>query len=189
MSPWVATTRFSLVATMTLQPVPQKRHAALSHFSSLAARSVTRLAASAGAGKSAGGGRHRGGLQLQHLAAIELCGHDGFSRCRQPHRWRERRARRSSTSGSSAMVLSVEPMAPAFGASIDDDELALGIAPVNFASGKRRDRGLDFVEPFGPRLHQHAGDLAAGRRDDAIRIAQAARDEGAAVDGRLLSWP
>src|ERR1043166_2004548 len=50
MSPWVATTRLSLVATMTLQPVPQKRQAALSHFSSLASRSVTRLAAIAGTG-------------------------------------------------------------------------------------------------------------------------------------------
>src|SRR4051794_9645130 len=50
MSPWVATTRFSLVATMTLQPVPQKRHGALSHFSSLASRSVMRFAARAGAG-------------------------------------------------------------------------------------------------------------------------------------------
>ena len=48
MSPWVATTRLSLVATMTLQPVPQNRHAALSHFNSLVARSVTRFAASAG---------------------------------------------------------------------------------------------------------------------------------------------
>src|SRR3954447_9480161 len=48
MSPWVATTRLSLVATITLQPVPQKRHGALSHFSSLAARSVTRFAAIAG---------------------------------------------------------------------------------------------------------------------------------------------
>src|SRR3954447_9100686 len=48
MSPWVATTRFSLVATITLQPVPQKRHGALSHLSSVAARSVTRFAASAG---------------------------------------------------------------------------------------------------------------------------------------------
>src|SRR6185503_16587647 len=49
MSPCVATTRFSLVATITLQPVPQKRHGALSHLSSLAARSVTTFAASAGA--------------------------------------------------------------------------------------------------------------------------------------------
>src|SRR5215472_2970849 len=53
MSPWVATTRLSLVATMTLQPVPQNRQAALSHFNSLASRSVTRLAASAGAGMPA----------------------------------------------------------------------------------------------------------------------------------------
>src|SRR4051794_28720408 len=50
MSPWVATTRLSLVATMTLQPVPQNRQAALSHFSSASPRSVTRLAASAGTG-------------------------------------------------------------------------------------------------------------------------------------------
>src|SRR4051794_18643154 len=50
MSPWVATTRFSLVATITLQPVPQKRQGALSHFSSLASRSVTRLAAREGSG-------------------------------------------------------------------------------------------------------------------------------------------
>src|SRR4051794_12219101 len=50
MSPWVATTRLSLVATMTLHPVPQNRQAALSHFSSLALRSLTRLAASAGTG-------------------------------------------------------------------------------------------------------------------------------------------
>src|SRR3954453_20142041 len=47
MSPWVATTRFSLVATMTLQPVPQNRHGALSHLSSAASRSVTTLAADA----------------------------------------------------------------------------------------------------------------------------------------------
>src|SRR6516165_3525796 len=53
MSPWVATTRLSLVATITEQPVPQKRQAALSHFSSLSSRSVTRLAASAGAGMPA----------------------------------------------------------------------------------------------------------------------------------------
>ena len=33
---------------MTLQPVPQNRHAALSHFNSLTARSVTRLAATDG---------------------------------------------------------------------------------------------------------------------------------------------
>src|SRR5215471_2683817 len=53
MSPWVATTRLSLVATITLQPVPQNRHAALSHFSSLASRSVTRLAARDGTGMPA----------------------------------------------------------------------------------------------------------------------------------------
>jgi hypothetical protein len=35
---------------MTLQPVPQKRHGALSHFSSETVRSVTRFAASAGTG-------------------------------------------------------------------------------------------------------------------------------------------
>ena len=42
-SPWVATTRPSLVATITPQPVPQKRQGALSHFSSVRARSVARF--------------------------------------------------------------------------------------------------------------------------------------------------
>ena len=46
----VATKDNRVVATITLQPVPQKRQAALSHFSSLASRSVTRFAASAGTG-------------------------------------------------------------------------------------------------------------------------------------------
>src|SRR5262249_31202174 len=50
MSPWVATTRLSLVATMTLQPVPQNRQGALFHSSSLALRSVTTLAADAATG-------------------------------------------------------------------------------------------------------------------------------------------
>ena len=82
MSPWVATTRLSLVATITLQPVPQKRHGALSHFSSLAARSVMRFAPSAGVGHAARRRRHRGSLELENLAAIEL-GHGVSFRCRQ----------------------------------------------------------------------------------------------------------
>src|SRR6516225_9351051 len=55
MSPWVATTRLSLVATITLQPVPQKRHAG-------------------------GRCRNRGGLELEHLAAIEFWRSWVFSR-------------------------------------------------------------------------------------------------------------
>src|SRR5262249_59418569 len=50
MSPWVATTRPSLVATMMPQPVPQNRQGALSHLSSVEARSVTRFCAPAGIG-------------------------------------------------------------------------------------------------------------------------------------------
>ena len=44
-SPWVATTRPSLVATMTPQPVPQNRQGALFHFSSVMDRSVIRFCA------------------------------------------------------------------------------------------------------------------------------------------------
>src|SRR5262249_62085956 len=47
---WLATTRPALVATMMPQPVPQKRQGALSHLSSVAARSVTRFCAASGAG-------------------------------------------------------------------------------------------------------------------------------------------
>src|SRR5262252_9204297 len=50
MSPCVATTRPSLVATMTPQPVPQNRQGALFHFSSVAPRSVTRFCAARGVG-------------------------------------------------------------------------------------------------------------------------------------------
>src|SRR5262249_5806533 len=49
-SPWVATTRPSLVATTTAQPAPQTRPGALSHFSSVTDRSVTRFGAPAGVG-------------------------------------------------------------------------------------------------------------------------------------------
>src|SRR5262245_50524330 len=42
-SPWVATTRPSFVATITLQPVPQKRHGALFHFNSVNDLSVIRF--------------------------------------------------------------------------------------------------------------------------------------------------
>src|SRR6185312_13635793 len=44
-SPCVATTRPSFVATMTPQPVPQKRQGALFHFSAVMDRSVTRFCA------------------------------------------------------------------------------------------------------------------------------------------------
>src|SRR6185369_11669080 len=49
-SPCVATTRPSLVATMTPQPVPQKRQGALFHFNSVNDLSVIRFCAAAGAG-------------------------------------------------------------------------------------------------------------------------------------------
>src|SRR5215510_911951 len=49
-SPWVATTRPSLVATMTPHPVPQNRQGALFHFSSVKDRSVTRFCAAKGVG-------------------------------------------------------------------------------------------------------------------------------------------
>src|SRR5947209_8335214 len=48
MSPWVSTTRLSLVATITPHPVPQNRQGALFHCSSLDARSVIKFAPSAG---------------------------------------------------------------------------------------------------------------------------------------------
>src|SRR5215475_4846729 len=50
-SPWVATTRPSFVATITPQPVPQNLHGALFHFSSVKERSVMRFCAPAGLDK------------------------------------------------------------------------------------------------------------------------------------------
>ncbi|MCY1536469.1 hypothetical protein D9M68_719290 [compost metagenome] len=52
-SPWVATTRLPLVATITLQPVPQKRQGALFQFSAVISASVTRLLAEVAMGRPA----------------------------------------------------------------------------------------------------------------------------------------
>src|SRR5262245_43820924 len=53
MSPWVATTRPSLTATLTPQPVPQKRHGAFDHFMFVRARSPTSACAAPGSGTPA----------------------------------------------------------------------------------------------------------------------------------------
>ena len=176
MSPWVATTRLSLVATITLQPVPQNRHGALFHFSSVAARSVTRLARERRRRHAARRGGHRGSLELEHLAPIELgFGHDGFSRAGQAASVAWKTSEAENTSGSSAMV--VERRAERAGVRrLDhDDELAFRIAAVDLAAGERHDRGFHLGEPLGPRLHQHAGDLGARRRDQLVRIQQCGR--------------
>ena len=48
MSPWVATTLPSITPTLTLQPVPQKRQAALSHLSLVISELVIKFDATAG---------------------------------------------------------------------------------------------------------------------------------------------
>ena len=53
MSPCVATTRPSLTATLTPQPVPQNRHGAFDHFIRVNSESVTMFAADAGSGTPA----------------------------------------------------------------------------------------------------------------------------------------
>src|SRR3954467_1159853 len=140
MSPWVATTRLSLVATITLQPVPQKRHGALSHLSSLAARSVTRFAASAGvvmppaaaaiaAASSLRTWRRSSFAVVMIVFSRASARIDGVKdegsreHVRQQRDGVERRP-------EGARVRRLE----------DDDELALGVARVDFAPGKRADR-------------------------------------------------
>src|SRR5262245_36576720 len=53
MSPWVATTRPSLTATFTPQPVPQNRHGAFDHFIRVCSESVTMFAPGEGNGMPA----------------------------------------------------------------------------------------------------------------------------------------
>src|SRR3954469_22987962 len=171
MSPWVATTRLSLVATMTLQPVPQKRQAALSHFRSVTSRSVTRFAASAGTGMPAAGAAiaaassfrswRRSSLVVMAFpqAVIALAGRGGVEHERSRVHMRQQRdggERRSER----ARIGSID----------HDDELALGIAAVHLAPRKRDDGSGDLVEILGTRLHQNAGDLALRRRHHAIGI-------------------
>ena len=52
-SPWVATTLPSRVATITEQPVPQKRHGALFHSNFVCSELVIKLLAPAGKAKPA----------------------------------------------------------------------------------------------------------------------------------------
>jgi hypothetical protein len=160
MSPWVATTRFSLVATITLQPVPQKRHGALSHLSSDSSRSVTRFAAIAGAGMPP--------ARAAIAAAFIL-----------------RTSRRSGC--DVVMMISLPRDDSSFGSIDDDHELAFGIAGVDLAAGDRQDGFLDIRQAFRPRLHQDTRDLAARRREDGIRIHNPSGNECAAIDGSVFS--
>src|SRR5262245_23541024 len=135
MSPWVATTRLSLVATMTLQPVPQNRQGALFHSRPLFSRSVMRLAAMAGTGipaalaaiaaasslrtwRRSSFGDVMAVLQQQDWLRAYPC------EVRLPHQrdqapasvaWKTREA--VCTCGSSEMVVSVDPSGPVSGAS------------------------------------------------------------------------
>ncbi len=74
-----------------------------------------------------------------------------------------------------------------------DDKLALRIARMDFAAADGEDRSLDLCKPIRPRLHQHARDFGAGRRDHAVGFGDAPGDERAAVDDgfgkRHGSWP
>src|SRR5206468_11167850 len=152
MSPWVATTRLFLVATITEQPVPQKRQAALSHFSSAVSRSVTRLAASAGAGMPAATAAiaaassfsiwRRSSFGDVMMALRPLGRFDGVKHQRRGIDVRQR-------------LDGVEHGAEAAGVRCfgDDDELSARIAAVDFAAGECDDRGLDLGEALGPRLH------------------------------------
>src|SRR6478735_3158956 len=148
MSPWVATTRLSLVATITEQPVPQKRQAALSHFSSLLSRSATRLAASAGAGMPAAAAAmaaassfsiwRRSSFGDVMMALPALGGFDGVEdeRCGIDVGQR---------------LDGVEQGAEAAGIRClgHDDEFSSRIAAVNLAAGKGGDRGFQLVQALG----------------------------------------
>src|SRR4051812_2432914 len=156
MSPCVATTRLSLVATITEQPVPQKRQAALSHFNSDVSRSVTRLAASAGAGMPA--------------AAIAIAAASSFSIWRRSSfgdimlalpalsRFDGVKDQRRGIDVSQRLD-GVEQGAEAAGIRRfgHDDEFSARVAAVDLAAGHRGDLGFQRVEALGARLHDDAG--------------------------------
>src|SRR3954468_4422313 len=189
MSPWVATPRLSLVATMTLHPVPQNRQAALSHFNSLALRSLTRLAASAGTGipaaaaaiaaaSSLSSWRRSSLVVMRFLPASgslwRLGRLDGVKDKRGGMHMRQQRDG-GEDGAKRAAIWRID----------HDDELSPGIAAVDFAARKGHNRGGHRVELFGAGLHDDAGDLAFRRRYQAVGTEDAAGDQGAAVDGGL----
>src|SRR3569833_3766405 len=170
MSPCVATTRLSMVATITLQPVPQKRQAALSHFNSLASRSVTRFAASVGTGMPAAAAaiaaassfsiwRRSIWMSVMWIlfAELALAGVDGV---KDEAGGMDVGDRRDGVHGRTECTC--------IGRIAHDDQLAPRITPVALAARQREDVGFDRIEAVGARLHHDAGDLAGSRRDDAL---------------------
>src|SRR3954469_21571804 len=184
MSPWVATTRFSLVATMTLHPVPQKRHGALSHFSSLASRSVTRLAASDGTGMPPASAAMAAASSLSSWRRSSFpavmatpcnagasAGVDGVKDERggvNVGKQGDGVERGSNKAGIRGIY--------------HHDELALRVAAVNFATRQCGDRRFHLEQAFRPCLNQNARDFSAGWREDAILIEKTPGYQGAAID-------
>src|SRR4051794_26337047 len=184
MSPWVATTRFSLVATMTLHPVPQNRHGALSHFSSLSDRSVTRFAACAGAAIPPAIAAMAAACSLRTWRRSGFSADMTFLPRLLARIDGVKDQRRRIDVGQQRDLIERRADGTGIGNIDHHDELAFGIAAVNFASVQRQDRGLDTGQALGTGLDQNTGDLAARGRDDAGRIEQTALEQGATIDGR-----
>src|SRR5262245_19179272 len=168
MSPCVAMTRLSLVATMTLQPVPQNRHGALSQFSNVSGRSVKTLAAFVGsvippaaaarvAASSFSTARRLnpvGAMMRVSCRKISVLVHSVKNERRREHVRQQRDLREAVANGLS------------FGGVQNDHELAVRIALGDLRAGDALDRGLDCGEVLGSRLDQHAGNFGrvVGRR-------------------------
>src|SRR4051794_38014349 len=69
-------------------------------------------------------GRHCGGFELQHLAAIEWLVHEAFSAAAASVAWNTSAA--ENTSGSRAISFSLVPSAPAFDVSITTTSFPFG---------------------------------------------------------------
>src|SRR5262249_54438450 len=153
-----------------------------SHLSSLSRRSVARLAAAAGAAMPPAAAaiaaasslrtwrRSSFSVVMRIFSRASGCIDRVEDECGRIDVWQQRDG--------------VEGRADRAGARrIDhDDELPLGIAAMNLATRDRADRGFDLGESVRPRLHQYAGDLGAGRRNDALGVEQSPGNEVAAID-------
>src|SRR5262249_41893212 len=181
-SPWVATTRPSLVATMTPQPVPQNRHGALFHLSSVTARSVTRFCAASGVGippaaaAIAAASSLRNSRRSTRLAPILVLPAYAASTLVGPVK------HQSGGEHAGQRRDRVENGAdrPDVGGFDHDDELAVRVAPVDLRARQRRDRIRNGIEPVRPRLDQDAGDLGYVVRRAGAGRCEAPGEKGAA---------
>src|SRR5262245_8246906 len=156
-SPWVATTRFSFTATITPQPVPQKRHGAFDHLSWAELGSVAMFCARPGSGMPATAAAVAAAVSLMNSLRVVDIGDHLVHRCQGVDAFIDQHRGKNSVGTLDARYLGDHFIGCA--RFERDDELALGGSGMDLRARDGCDRtGHDGRAP-GRRMHHEAGDV------------------------------